>query len=189
MATKSITKSTKPTTVKPIEDKVIAEKVVEKKVTKQKKEFNDHDSIPCHSVTVGGLSIVCQSGAYYEFREYGSDSEIEYRDLVWLVRKHSDHVFLPRFIIDDEDFINEFPQLKQLYADMYSMGDLKEILRLPLSQMEKEISKLPEELLSTIRSLAATMVSTGEIDSVRTIRKLTDIFGADFNLLSELFSN
>lgn len=141
----------------------------------------------CHSVTAGGLNINCRSRNHYEFKDYGDRNEIEYRDLVELVRKHSDHIFVPRIIIDDEDFLEEFPELKRFYAEQFTVSDLKEVLRLSPDRMEKEIEKLPSDVMGTIRSLAATMVGNGEIDSVRKIRTLTKVFGTDFNLLSELF--
>lgn len=157
------------------------------KAPEQKRKLKDGDYIMCRSVVGGGLNINCRSRNHYEFRDYGSRSEIEYRDLVELVRKHSDHIFIPRIIIEDEDFLDEFPELKRFYTDQYTVTDFKEILKLEPDQMAKEITKLPEDVLDTVRSLAATMVGNGEIDSVRKVRTLTGIFGMDFNLLSELF--
>lgn len=176
MPRKAMSKTTNPT-------------VEEKKTVKEVKEFAPHDGIVCRSVWAGGLNITCQSGNHYEFKNYGDTAVIEYQDLCVLARKRSDHIYVPRIIIDDEDFLNEFPQIKDFYADAYSEGDLKQILHLPAKQMADSINRLPESVLPTIRSLAATMVGNGEIDSIKTIRALTAIFGANFNLLSELFSN
>lgn len=156
-------------------------------VSVPKRKLKDGDYIMCHSVTAGGLNINCRSRNHYEFKDYGDRNEIEYRDLVELVRKHSDHIFVPRVIIDDEDFLEEFPELKRFYAEQFTVSDLKEVLRLSPDRMEKEIEKLPSDVMGTIKSLAATMVGNGEIDSVRKIRTLTKVFGTDFNLLSELF--
>lgn len=179
MPRKAMTKTTNPT----VEEKV------DQKPKEEVKEFAPHDGIICRSVWAGGLNVTCRSGNFYEFKDYGDTAVIEYQDLAALARKRSDHIFIPRFIIEDEDFLNEFPQIRDFYADVYSEGDLKAILRLPANQMSGTISKLPEAVLPTIRSLAATMVGNGEIDSVRTIKTLTAIFGADFNLLSELFAD
>lgn len=159
-----------------------------KEVKKEVKEFAPHDGIMCRSVWAGGLNITCRSGNFYEFKDYGDTAVIEYQDLAALARKRSDHIFVPRIIIEDEDFLNEFKQIKDFYEEVYSEGDLKAILHLPSKQMADAINRLPEAVIPTIRSLAATMVGTGEIDSLRTIRTLDTIFGADFNLLSELFS-
>ena len=157
-------------------------------VTVQKKKYRDGDYILCHSIIAGGLNVNCRSGNVYEFKNYGATCEIEYRDLTELIRKHSDHIFKPRFIIDDEDFLEDFPQVKKVYTEMFTVGDLKEILLLPDNQIEKEINKLPSELKTTLKSLAATMISSGEIDSIRKVRVLTKTLDADFNFLSELFA-
>lgn len=154
----------------------------------KKKTFAENDYILCRSVIPGGLNINCRSRNYYEFKDYGSECEIEYRDLAELVRKHSDHVFLPRFIIMDDDFIKEFPQLKKVYENLFTISDLKEILLLPAGQMQKAINQLPEGIKGGLKNLAAEMINSGEIDSVKSIRTLSDIFGSDFNLLSELFT-
>ena len=113
-----------------------------------KKEFKDSDYILCRSVWSGGLNVTSRFGTY-EFKKYGADCEIEYRDLIYLTRKHSDHIFTPRFIILDEDFLSEFPQIQRVYAEMYTTSDLREILELPISQMKAEIEKLPEATKKT----------------------------------------
>lgn len=156
----------------------------------KKKEFSDHDYILCHSVTTGGLGIIGgKTDTYYRFNNYDSQCDIEYADLVQLVRSRSDHIFLPRIIIDDEDFLAEFPQVIEVYNNMYSRGDLRKILELPADRMRQEIDKMPDGAKDNLRTMAATMVANGSLDSIASVRVLSDIFGADFNLLSELFSD
>lgn len=154
-----------------------------------KKIFHDNDYIMCKSIIAGGLNITCRSSNYYRFVEYGGECEIEYRDLVELIRIHSDHIFLPRIIIEDEDFLEQFPQVKKFYDSLYTTDDLRIILGLPNDKMEFEIQKLPHEMFETLRGLASGMISSGEIDSVNKIRCLSKIFDADFNLLSEMFES
>lgn len=181
--------------VKPKEENV-EEVVVEKEdkesevkeEIKERKTYSDGDYILCRSIIAGGLNINCRSGNYYRFNNYGDYCEIEYRDLVELIRKHSDHIFLPRIIIEEDDFIEDFPQIKRFYVEMYSVSDLKEILSLSGSQLENAINSLPNELKDTLKSLASTMIESGEIDSISKVRTLTTLLNADFNLLSELFT-
>ena len=59
---------------------------------------------------------------------------------------------------------------------------------MPLDKMSEAILKLPDGMRTTVRGLAGAMISNGEIDSVKTIKKLSEIFELDFQLLSELFS-
>lgn len=156
---------------------------------KTKKEFKDSDYILCRSVWSGGLNVTCKSGATYEFKKYGVDCDIEYRDLVYLIRKNSEHIFAPRFVILDEDFLDEFPQVKRVYSTMYSPTELHTILELPVNQMKTEIENLPDATKKTLLTLAATEVANGRLDSIKKVKALSEIFGSDFNLLSELFNN
>ncbi len=191
--TKSVSKSTKESVNKEIESQVEeksiglldepSEPIVPNKI------FHDGDYIMCRSIIAGGLNISCRSSNFYRFVEYGGKCEIEYRDLVELIRIHSDHIFLPRIIIEDEDFLEQFPQVKQFYNSLYTTEDLRIILGLQNDKMEFEIKKLPQEMYETLRGLASEMISSGEIDSVNKIRCLSKIFDADFNLVSEMFDS
>ena len=191
----------KKTTAKPktkveqtadIVEDVIVEEVTVKEVVKpiiveEKKVFTDSDYILCRSICSGGLNVISQSGNLYEFKDYGSECEINYRDLVTLIRRGSDHVFLPRFVILDEDFLKDFPTVQKVYGEMYTREDLVEILDLPVARMKAEIAKLPKSTKDSMRNLIATQIANGRLDSIAKVRALTEIFESDFNLLSDLF--
>ena len=115
-----------------LEDEV---KATEKKVV-EKKEFAQSDGVQCHSVVQGGLFYEgTKTGMLYSFSDYGDVTEIEYRDLVAAVRTKSEYVYNPYFIIDDEDFLAEFPAVEKFYEDQISIKDLKNILDMPISDM------------------------------------------------------
>lgn len=135
----------------------------------------------------GGLNVISQSGNLYEFRDYGSECEINYRDLVTMIRRGSGHIFMPRFVILDEDFLKDFPTVQKVYGTMYTMKDLIEILELPISRMRAEIENLPKPTKESMRNLIATQIANGRLDSIAKVRALTEIFNSDFNLLSDLF--
>lgn len=91
--------------------------VSEEPKKKEKKKFQQTDLIMCKSVVVGGLFLEgSKTKQIYQWNDYGDESEVEYRDLVAEVRSRSAYVFNPWFIVEDEDFIEEFPQLKQFYT-------------------------------------------------------------------------
>lgn len=154
---------------------------------KTKKGFTDSDYILCRSVWSGGLNVSSQSGNLYEFKDYGAECEINYRDLVTMIRRGSSHVFTPRFVILDEDFLEDFPTIQRVYGTMYTKKDLEEILELPITRMKAEIKKLPEATKNSMRNLVATQIANGKLDSISKVRALTEIFNSDFNLLSDLF--
>lgn len=170
-----------------VETPVVEEKPVAPVIVKEKKVFTDSDYILCRSVWSGGLNVLSQSGNLYEFSDYGAECEINYRDLVTLIRRGSDHIFTPRFVILDEDFLKDFPTVQRVYGTMYTMNDLMDILELPNTHMKREIEKLPKATKDSMRNLIATQIANGKLDSISKVRLLTEIFDSDFNLLSDLF--
>lgn len=170
-------------TVDEIEEEIVEEPVI----IKEKKTFTDSDYVLCRSVWSGGLNVLSPSGILYEFKDYGAECDINYRDLVDLIRRGSDHIFLPRFVILDEDFLENFPTVQKAYGEMYTKEDLVEILELPIPAMKREIEKLPKATKDSMRNLVATQIANGKLDSIAKVRELTTIFNSDFNLLSDLF--
>ena len=160
-----------------------------KKTTKKeetKRVFRQNDMIPCRSVVEGGLYLEgARTKMPYEWANYGAIEDVEYRDLVELVRTRSSYLFNPFFIVDDEDFVEESPALKKFYSDNYTVKELSDVLDLSVNEMIAELKTLPKTALDTLKSIAASQVSAGQIDSVRKIRALDEFFGTDLNLLSE----
>ena len=154
----------------------------------EKHVFDATDGIECRSVVQGGLYMEgLKTKMEYSWEDYGDVSEVEYRDLVAAVRSKSKFVFNPWFIIENEDFLKEFPQVKKFYESSYTIKDLISILDMPAEKMIEEIKKLPKGAVDSIKSLAAKQVSNGTLDSVKKIRALDEYFGTDLNLLASLF--
>lgn len=163
---------------------------IEEKVTPAKKQFDANDGILCRSVTHGKLFVDgLKTGMKYIFTDYDDETEIEYRDLVALVRARDKSVYNPRFIIMDEDFIDEYPTLNKFYTEHFSVMNIREILDMPEYQMREEISKLPKGAVKTLKTIAAKAIADGEIDSIRKIKALDEAFGTDLSLLNELLSD
>lgn len=170
------------------EAKTTSRKSEPKNEPKSKKTFEPSDMISCRSICQGGLYLEGpRTKMPYQWSDYGATEDIEYRDLVELVRTRSSYVFSPFFIIDDVDFVNEFTVLKKFYEDNYTVTELSAVLDMPVNEMIDAIKSLPKSALDTLKSIAASQVSVGQIDSVRKIKALDQIFGTDLNLLSELF--
>lgn len=161
-------------------------KETKKPVAKVKKEFKDTDGIMCRSVVEGRLLFVGEkTGMLYQWYGYGAEYEVEYRDLVIAVRTRGPYVFNPYFIIEDEDFLEEFPVVKKFYEDSYDVKELKNILYMPLEDMKKAIVALPKGALKTLQSIASTEVSNKTLDSIQKIRYLDEVFGTELLLLTE----
>lgn len=176
------------------EDNKVVEVATEKKENKvkvpEKKVFDQNDGIMCKSVVQGGLYMEgLKTKIVYEWGDYGDESEVEYRDLVAAVRAKSKFIFNPWLIIEDEDFINEFPQLQSFYREAFSVKDLRDILNQPVDQMIATIKSLPSGAVDSLKTIAAQQVALGALDSVRKIKALDEIFGTDLNLVGELFQD
>lgn len=172
-------------------DNEVEETVVEEKVEQLKKKvFSASDGIMCRSIIQGQLFIDgIKTGILYTFTEYNDESEIEYRDLVAMIRSKSHYIYDPYIIILDEDFIKEFPQLEKFYAEQYTVRDLRDILKLPVNEMTKAIKSLPQGAVESLKNIASTQIADGKLDSVKKIKALDELFGTDLNLLSQLFDN
>ncbi len=153
------------------------------------KKFNQNDGVLCRSITQGGLFCDGKSGITYEFVDYGDETEIQYGDLSAAVKAKAKYIFTPSILILDEDFINEFPQLKKFYDEVYTVGDLKKVLDMPIDEMVNTIKNLPHTVYEPLKTIAATQVYNGELDSVKKIRALDEVLGVDLSLLNELFAN
>ena len=154
------------------------EEVLKTNESSTKKEFGQEDLILCRSMVSGQLFVDgVRSGLLYTFADYNDTCEIEYRDLIYLVRSYKDKtIYEPRIIIEDEDFIAENPKLAELYESMYTKGDLMEIINLPISQMVDTIKALPMGCKNALKGIAATMIDNGQLDSIQKIKALDEIF-------------
>lgn len=163
-------------------------KDIEKPVKeKAPKKFKATDGIPCESITSGELGIIgIKSNINYRWANRGDVTEVEYQDLVAAVRSNKDAVKRPRFIVRDEDFVKQFPQLNEIYKSLYSVKDLKDILKMSPTQMARTIDSLPKGVKESLEGLAASMVASGQLDSIKTIRKLDEIFGVKFSLMADI---
>ena len=153
-----------------------------------KKKFTQNDLVLCKSVTLGGLSLTgAKSKEYYRWEAYGDEAEVEFGDLQSLVRSKSSYIFGPMFVIEDQDVIDEFPEVKKFYEESYTVQDLEGVLDLDVDSMIKTMNTLPKRALTTLKSIASTQVSNGRLDSVKKIRALDDFFGTELNLLHSLY--
>ena len=88
---------------------VVESGVVEQTNKQTKREFKADDGILCRAVVHGKTFVNgLKSGMKYIFADYDGEAEIEYRDLVALVRARDKAIYKPRIVILDQDFINEF---------------------------------------------------------------------------------
>lgn len=197
MATKSVAKKTtaKTTTVAkaaPVEKIEVVETTpvveVEAKpvvtALPKKKEFAKDEGILCRSITDGWLGMEgLKSKILYQWHSYGDLTEVEYEDLVSAVRSSSPMVYAPYFVIENQDFLDMYPQVQKAYESRYTQDDLNEIFTLSPSNIKKAISGLPDSIAETVKSMAVNKIRTGELDSVSRIKALDEAFNIDLTSL------
>ena len=192
MARKTTAKAEEKKIVEPevieVETKLETEAEVEtrpeKKAKVEKKTFAANDGIKCSSIRQGNLFFTgAKSGMTYVWSCFGDIVDIEYRDLVAAIQSRSSYVYDPFFIIDDEDFIAEFSELKKFYDEKYAMKDLRGVLNLSVADMKREIAVLPEGAKQSLRSIASTVIQNGEIDSYSRVKAIDEALGTQFLLL------
>ena len=163
-------------------------KTDEEKSEPKKRVFNQSDMILCRSVTLGGLGLVgSKSQEYYRWDAYGDETEVEYGDLLSLIRGKSSYIFGPMFIVEDDELVNQFPDLKKFYEDSYTVKDLEGILDLDPVDIVATLKTLPKQALTTMKSIASTQIAEGRLDSLKKIKALDDFFGTELSLLHSLY--
>lgn len=171
----------------PEEDEGDAE-VATSKVKKQdkkpgKKSFKDTDMIRCVSVTTGKLIMEgLKSNDKYVWEAMNDVVDVEYRDLIAAVKKHSKLVFKPRFIIQDKDFLEQNPEIEKLYGSLYTADDIDQVLDLPADRMREYILQMPAGAKDALLGIAVTKIDRGILDSVQRIKVIDEIFGTQLLL-------
>ena len=170
----------------------IAENVViepenktEEETIVKKKKFASDDRISCKSVLSGKTHLLGKrTNMIYTFLGRNDTIGIEYQDLVAEVRAGTKLLFHPMIVIEDQNFINEFPKLKDFYEKLYPVSDLKNLLKRPAREIQAILPNLPNGVIDSMKSVAADMVRSGELDSIATIRALDGAWGTDLAILT-----
>lgn len=161
---------------------------VEKIEKPKKKRFKNEDEIECVSITPGQLFVQGErSKELYIFADIDDVQFIRFDDLQYMVRRKAPAVFRPRFIIHDKDFLDQNPSVSASYGALYSTKDMKNILKCDIGEMKAKLAQLPYGVYDSFKTLAATEISRGRLDSVRKIKVIDEFFGT--NLLSTIADN
>ena len=189
-ATKNSKATTSATAVNSVENTAEVKTETKKEVKKEKRKYEQSEGILCKSITSGGLYMPgLKSNILYTWIDSGDQIEVEYQDLLAAIRSNNSYVMRPFFVIEDEEFVSQFPQLKKIYNTLYSVGDLEDVItELSPGDMKATILSLPKGAQDSIKHLASKMVSDGRLDSVRKIKVLDEIFDTEMSIMTGLFN-
>ena len=170
----------KATAPKKTAPKQAAPKQEEKKAVYQP---NQTDLILCRSVTAGWLGVSGKSGQYYIFENFGDECELEYQDLFALKSRHSNYIYAPHFVIEDEDLLDNprWADVKKFYDDeVYTLADVEAVLNTPTPGFKAALEKMPRGLAKSLQVYVAEKIEDGSFDSLKKIRIIDEVFGTDF---------
>ena len=194
MATKSLNRKT--TTAKATDNKTVTKEgeAVETKSAvsssaieeKPVKKFYDQDGVMCRSCTSGQLIMVGKkTGNLYTWSNFGDMSEVEFSDLRAAKLTKSDFVWKPLFIIEDEDLLEQWNDVAEMYKNMYTPEDLEEIFSINnLGRFGDVLKQLPVGIQDSVKTMAADKIADGSLDSINKIKKIDEVLGTDLMLIA-----
>lgn len=149
-----------------------------------KKTFKSDDLIECRSNTSGELLVIGdKSGILYKFADYGDVESIEYQDLLYAVRRKSQNITTPRFIILDKDFVAQNKELDTIYSSIYSSKDLKDILKMSVREIKEIVPTLPDGVKDSLKGMVVNGINDGSFDSINKVRAFDELFGTNMLLM------
>lgn len=173
-----------------VETNVIEEVAVEEKANKPKKpavkeakKYAPNDMVPCRSITYGELLLPgTKSKILYTWANYGDTTEVEFQDLQALKSTRSSYIFKPRFIIEDEELVEQWKNdLGNIYDDIIAI-DVEAIFNLPANQLKAKLKKAPAGIQQAVKNVAGEKIMNGSLDSLAKIKAIDEILGTDLKL-------
>lgn len=159
-----------------------AEEVVEKP-KKEPRKFAQDDMILCKSVTYGELLLPGKkSKLLYIWSNYGDVTEVEFQDLQALRSTRSTYLMNPYFVIEDEELLEQWPELKALYDKTMAL-DIDSLFSLPINQFKKRLRDIPVGFKDPIKNIAGEKIRNGSLDSIAKINALDEILGTELKLM------
>ena len=166
---------------------VATEEIVEEKpkkaapVKKTPKKYAPTDRIECRSVTGGELLLVGpKSHLLYTWADYNDTTEVEYQDLQALQSRKSGFLVKPRFIIEDEELVEQWGSMLKPIYDKVITQNIEDFFNLPLNKFKAQIKNMPEGLQDAIKTKVVQMIKNDEIHDIRKVREIDAAWGTDF---------
>ena len=162
------------------EIEVVAESKPAKKTVRK---FAPDDLIVCRSITFGELLLTGKkSKLLYSWANYGDTTEVEYQDLQALKSTRSSYLFKPRFIIEDEELVEQWGKdFGDIYKNIEDI-DAEDLLKLPVAQLKSKLKKASKGVQLAVKNIAGDKILNGSLDSLAKIKAIDEILGTDLKL-------
>lgn len=175
--------ATKKTNEIEVTTEEVATKSEPKQAVKAPRKFAPDDKIICRSVTFGELLLTgVKSRLLYTWANYGDTTEVEFQDLQALKSMKSSYLYRPRFIIEDEELVEQWCKD---FGDMYKNiedTDVENLFNLPLAQFKSKLKKTPKGVQQAVKNIAGEKILNGSLDSIAKIKAIDEILGTDLKV-------
>ena len=164
-------------------EEVTEDEIVKETPKKTPRKFAQDEMIPCRSVTYGELLYPAKKAQLlYTWANYGDVTEVEFQDLQALRSTRSQYLNDPKFIIEDEELLEQWPEFKKLYENV-ALIDTDKLFALPLNQFKAKLRNIPAGFRDSLKNVASAKILDGTLDSLAKINAMDEILGTDLKLL------
>lgn len=180
MAGKATTKKTE------LDEAIVDKEIVEasKKQASSKKvakKYGPSDLIECRSITGGELVLIGdKSKLQYTWADYGDIAYVEYQDLQALQSRKSGFLVKPRFIIEDEELVEQWEAMLKPIYEKITTQTVEGFFNLPLNKFKSQLAIMPDGLKDAIKTKAVQMINSEELYDIRKVREMDAAWGTDF---------
>ena len=166
-----------------VTEEVTKDEVIKETPKKTPRKFAQDEMIPCRSVTYGELLYPAKkSQLLYTWANYGDVTEVEFQDLQALRSTRSQYLNDPKFIIEDEELLEQWPEFKKLYENV-ALIDTDKLFALPLNQFKAKLRNIPAGFRDSLKNVASAKILDGTLDSLAKINAMDEILSTDLKLL------
>ena len=160
----------------------VNKEVSEKSTTKKTvKKYAPTDTIECRSVTGGELILVGdKTKLHYTWADYGDTAYVEYQDLQALQSRKSGFLTKPRFIIEDEELVEQWKSMLKPIYDKINTKSIEAFFELPIGKFEAQLRVIPTGLKEAVKTRAVQMILSDELYDIRKVRAIDEAWGTDF---------
>lgn len=150
---------------------------------KAARKYDPDELITCRSITYGELLLTGKkSKLLYSWANYGDTTEVEYQDLQALKSTRSTYLYKPRFVIEDEELVEQWGKdFIEMYNNIIDV-DVEDMFKLPLNQFKSKLKKAPKGVQQAVKNIAGEKILNGTLDSLAKIKAIDEILGTDLKL-------
>lgn len=164
-----------------LEDVTIEKPKKATSVKESVKKYAPDAPIECRSVTGGELILIGTKTKFqYTWADYGDTAYVEYQDLQALQSRKSGFLTKPRFVIEDEYLVEQWGAMLKPIYNKIDDKNIESIFSLSPDKFRAKLSKIPNGIKDSVKTKAAQMIASEELNDIRIMRILDEVLGTEF---------